>query len=962
MAKKNKTNKEEANQEEKTSKIIGKKVTLRQQELNVSKEQLKVSKELLAIEKRKGKLNEDDIRFGTLISNTLLDQVKHLKLQGNEKSKIQSLSKKLVTLSEKVYTFDLKGLGTTTKAEKIQKQLLNTQQNLKILALQKNKIGAKDSELQSEINQNIDLQIASTGKVTAQLERQLNLAKEIEDNKIADSFDFLSKTLSKIPLLRNLAPAFAEGSDAAREMGAEMALFGSGMLEASDYTGENLKKFARTAKVEFTHTSDSVKQLQIDAKNAQAKLKGTKGSERTKLKKVIKKGETTKVGDTEELFGAAAKSSLEKGTSKLTGFNKGMAKLNAAFSKMGPVLNKLIGAALVAALFKADGYITDIQNNLGVSYDSAYKLNLQFNKMANNSNNLRVNLKSIREASKALNDAYGTALMFNEETLVASAEILQSKLLDGKATANLAATSRINGQTVKQALKSQEDTVNSVNKQYKTRLALKPLLDEANKITGQIGAQLRFHPKSLMEATAKAKALGMELSTVASAAGQLLDFESSIEAELTAELMLGRSINLEKARLYALTGDYSGLMSEINTQVGDFGDFMSMNVLQQDALAKSMGMSSDQLSDQLMKKANLNELAEEALALGEDQKAEDLMRLSNQQKFEQAVIKVQDAFVSLMSVVAPVANLIGGMVSALGYIVDSAKGFVELLLTSVGLLKGGNTELSLAQSIIGAMAATYVAIGITNKLITFFAKQRRKYEISSEKSLIRQGLIMLRNLAVSIADSVAAVVGMSAKTLGVAAGIALAAGAATYAFLSTKKAGDVASPADGKTQISTKEGGIFELSKNDDVAAGPGILDKLKGAMLGSPMGLMGGIMGMLNPFAGLTSMVNNMAEAIIAKVDIIVGNIEQKLIDPTNELEASVLAKNTTSGKTQEREDITSILEKELTSIRKLLSEKQNITLDINNAIQYDSFSANNAAYVNGKSAEEINNNSSFI
>jgi hypothetical protein len=32
------------------------------------------------------------------------------------------------------------------------------------------------------------------------------------------------------------------------------------------------------------------------------------------------------------------------------------------------------------------------------------------------------------------------------------------------------------------------------------------------------------------------------------------------------------------------------------------------------------------------------------------------------------------------------------------------------------------------------------------------------------------------------------------------------------------------SPAKGKTQISTKEGGLFELSQNDDVIAAPGLL------------------------------------------------------------------------------------------------------------------------------------------
>ena len=40
--------------------------------------------------------------------------------------------------------------------------------------------------------------------------------------------------------------------------------------------------------------------------------------------------------------------------------------------------------------------------------------------------------------------------------------------------------------------------------------------------------------------------------------------------------------------------------------------------------------------------------------------------------------------------------------------------------------------------------------------------------------------------------------------------------------------GDVMSPADGKTRVSTKEGGLFELSPNDDVVAAPGAADKMK--------------------------------------------------------------------------------------------------------------------------------------
>jgi hypothetical protein len=48
-----------------------------------------------------------------------------------------------------------------------------------------------------------------------------------------------------------------------------------------------------------------------------------------------------------------------------------------------------------------------------------------------------------------------------------------------------------------------------------------------------------------------------------------------------------------------------------------------------------------------------------------------------------------------------------------------------------------------------------------------------------------------------------------------------------------KKAGDMFSPADGKTQVSTREGGLFELSPNDDLVAAPGAGDAMSAAARG---------------------------------------------------------------------------------------------------------------------------------
>jgi hypothetical protein len=52
----------------------------------------------------------------------------------------------------------------------------------------------------------------------------------------------------------------------------------------------------------------------------------------------------------------------------------------------------------------------------------------------------------------------------------------------------------------------------------------------------------------------QAQKFGINLEQAESMASKLLDFESSIEAELSAELLTGKNLNLEKARGLALEG------------------------------------------------------------------------------------------------------------------------------------------------------------------------------------------------------------------------------------------------------------------------------------------------------------------------------------------------------------------------------------------------------------------------
>jgi hypothetical protein len=60
------------------------------------------------------------------------------------------------------------------------------------------------------------------------------------------------------------------------------------------------------------------------------------------------------------------------------------------------------------------------------------------------------------------------------------------------------------------------------------------------------------------------------------------------------------------------------------------------------------------------------------------------------------------------------------------------------------------------------------------------------------------------------------------------AGVASLIGAIAAGASAVSAVGDVMSPSSGKTMVSTKEGGLYELSKNDDLVAAPGAIDRMK--------------------------------------------------------------------------------------------------------------------------------------
>ena len=97
--------------------------------------------------------------------------------------------------------------------------------------------------------------------------------------------------------------------------------------------------------------------------------------------------------------------------------------------------------------------------------------------------------------------------------------------------------------------------------------------------------------KNIGAAAIQAAKLGLSMATVAGIAENLLDFETSIEKQMEASVLLGRQVNLDKARELSLMGDLEGLQKEVLKQVGSEAEFNAMNVVQRKSLADAIGVS-----------------------------------------------------------------------------------------------------------------------------------------------------------------------------------------------------------------------------------------------------------------------------------------------------------------------------------------------------------------------------------
>lgn len=103
-------------------------------------------------------------------------------------------------------------------------------------------------------------------------------------------------------------------------------------------------------------------------------------------------------------------------------------------------------------------------------------------------------------------------------------------------------------------------------------------------------------PLALAKAAVEARRFGTTLDAMAKSGRQLLDFTDSINAEMNASVLIGKAVNLQRARELAYRKDQVGFQREVIRLATEEVDFNKLDVFQQEAFAKALGKSADEIA------------------------------------------------------------------------------------------------------------------------------------------------------------------------------------------------------------------------------------------------------------------------------------------------------------------------------------------------------------------------------
>jgi len=384
-----------------------------------------------------------------------------------------------------------------------------------------------------------------------------------------------------------------------------------------------------------------------------------------------------------------------KGIGTALGFSQVMAMvttIGAAFVAggllMGPFI--LFSAAVlgVAKIFQQlSGNIAEMSKQIGVGGSKTQEMSLSSVQLEKRFRQVGLTIEDANQAAGALAQTF-----FNLDYVTPKTQ---------ETVARIAVGTRDTAQNVSKTLDTfmlmQGSSFESAENIYKMGVSMAsaanvPIravmadLSSNSALAAKYGGQFT---KETVIASIMARKIGLSFADIASAADKSLDIENSVNAQFEASVLLGRELNMEQLRYYALRGNILGVEREQLKLIGTEREWTKLNTIQRQALADALGLSVDKVGKMVSRR-------EEALSI-----EQQMLNLQTKQSDSW-----NNILPKLGSVIGVIEQLMGAFVN-LGYVILKSIG-----IPLEDINKKGNTVFTSMIKYVNSLAKDIQILGL----------------------------------------------------------------------------------------------------------------------------------------------------------------------------------------------------------------------------------------------------------
>jgi hypothetical protein len=589
-------------------------------------------------------------------------------------AEIESLNKKILGLQESLKnTFDPAAIGKFTAQLEKMFDSLNAKeaQHLNLLDKEQDKYESIVDNLQRSVK-SLERQAKTDNKIQDILKQKQEILEKI--NKLEQ--DGAKTTIEQIKAAKQLAREFGRVQDEVEEV--------KEVLSAAQESANNF----------LNDVSKGIGKLPIIGESLSAGFD-----------KFIKSDASKKIRDklAESMFDPKAVGKSLKGSIGLG--------LVAAGTGL---ISKGVGMTL-----STEQAMKDQQRSIGLTNEQSSAADKMQRGLLTSTKSMVTNLEEARKATGELIDNFGTLATENATLVNQQVNLTKAFGLQAEEASDFQRSAMISGQTTEEMKMSVLSTAAGFNKTTRSTQSLSSVLRAVSKLSDSVRIQFRGSGQELTNAVMKAKMLGTTLEDLNGIADQLLNIESSIENQVTAQLVTGRNINLDRARFFALTDDMNGLMDELVKQEIDYASYTKMNRVEKQATAAALGMNVDQMAkfvsqQELARKLNID------MAAAENQTSEGLERSlkSNQERIAQMAAlgdetaKQYERDNEALTTQEKMNKLVDMMISGFKFLGPVLVGIgVAMTIIGLALLKAAIAAAGLTSALSGGLATAGIIAG-----------------------------------------------------------------------------------------------------------------------------------------------------------------------------------------------------------------------------------------------------------